>query len=167
MRIRNAYVPGAKRDGASFSSMKPNVHISSKDPEKLKHAHAVREEVFHKEQGISKELDFDAEDANAIHFIAYIEDKPVGTARIRFPYSPDQAKMERLAVLSEMRGKKIGEHTIKEIEAYLIAEGIDEIILNSQLSAKGFYERFGYIPSGDVFDEANIPHVKMMKRLKK
>lgn len=145
--------------------MKPHVHISSKDPQRLKHAHAVREAVFHKEQGISKELDFDSEDENAVHFTAYLDEQPIGTARIRFP-SPGQAKLERFAVLSHMRGKKIGELILKEIETYLLAQNITEIVLNSQLSAKGFYERFGYVISGDIFEEASIPHVKMTKKLK-
>ena len=43
--------------------------------------------------------------------------------------------------------------------------GADEIILGAQLTARGFYERLGYVEEGAVFDDAGIPHVMMRKVL--
>jgi predicted GNAT family N-acyltransferase len=146
--------------------MKIHVEIASKNPEKVLHARSVRENVFQKEQGVSQQIDFDAEDATATHFIAYYDGRPVGTARIRFPYAPTQAKLERFAVLSEMRGKKIGELILKKIEEHVLTMKVAEIVLNSELEAKGFYEKYGYATIGEVYEEVNIPHIKMKKVFK-
>ena len=38
-----------------------------------------------------------------------------------------------------------------------------EFRLSAQLSARGFYDRAGYTPAGDVYDEVGIPHIAMVK----
>jgi predicted GNAT family N-acyltransferase len=45
------------------------------------------------------------------------------------------------------------------------ARGLAEVVLHAQLSAKGFYDRLGYAPEGEVFEEAGIPHLVMRKHL--
>ena len=44
-------------------------------------------------------------------------------------------------------------------------DGVEEIILAAQLPARKFYRRLGYLEEGDVFYDANLPHVRMRKRL--
>ena len=44
---------------------------------------SIRKQVFQKEQGVAQELEFDGLDKTAIHLLAYLENKPVGTTRIR------------------------------------------------------------------------------------
>ena len=39
------------------------------------------------------------------------------------------------------------------------------IMLNAQTQAMPFYARFGFVPDGEPFEEAGIPHVTMFKRL--
>ena len=39
------------------------------------------------------------------------------------------------------------------------------ITLNAQLAAKNFYLRLGYVPIGELFEEANITHQKMMNEI--
>ncbi|MBP0007580.1 MULTISPECIES: GNAT family N-acyltransferase [unclassified Roseofilum] len=43
----------------------------------------IRIEVFQNEQGVDPSLEFDGFDEQADHLLAYIESKPVGTARVR------------------------------------------------------------------------------------
>jgi predicted GNAT family N-acyltransferase len=43
--------------------------------------------------------------------------------------------------------------------------GLDEVQLNAQTSAVGFYERLGFQPEGAEFDEVGIPHKRMRLRL--
>jgi predicted GNAT family N-acyltransferase len=38
-------------------------------------------------------------------------------------------------------------------------------VLHAQRSAEGFYQRAGFICRGEPFDEADIPHIEMFKRL--
>jgi len=37
-----------------------------------------------------------------------------------------------------------------------------KIYLNSQVSALGFYEKFGFVKEGKMFEEADIWHYKMV-----
>jgi predicted GNAT family N-acyltransferase len=38
-------------------------------------------------------------------------------------------------------------------------------MLNARVSARRFFEKFGYSPTSGVFTEVSIPHVKMEKNL--
>jgi predicted GNAT family N-acyltransferase len=38
-------------------------------------------------------------------------------------------------------------------------------MLHAQCNAKGFYEKSGFVPRGDVFMEADIPHIEMVLKL--
>ena len=40
-----------------------------------------------------------------------------------------------------------------------------EIELHAQVSARGFYERAGYTPVGEEYEEAGIAHVTMRRTL--
>ena len=44
-------------------------------------------------------------------------------------------------------------------------EGATKAILAAQTHAIGFYEALGYVPFGDEFMDAGIPHRNMSKRL--
>lgn len=142
-----------------------NIKVISAKNSQIQEAKKIREEVFQKEKCIAKELDFDGNDDSAIHFIAYSE-RPIGTARVRFPTSPTHAKLERLAILPEYRGKGVGQHIVHFIEKELAEGGVEEIYLESIEVVKGFYSKLGYQIVGEVFELAGIPHVKMTKKLK-
>lgn len=124
----------------------------------------IRWEVFQKEQGIAESVDFDGEDENAIHFIAYNEDDdPVGTARVRFFDQGKTAKIERLAVLKEYRGSGAGATIMNAIDEYLEDRKVTKAYMNAQTSVAAFHKKFGFEPEGAEFMEAGIPHVKMVK----
>jgi predicted GNAT family N-acyltransferase len=40
-------------------------------------------------------------------------------------------------------------------------QGAHEVVLHAQCSAQGFYERLGFVPRGELFEEVGIPHVEM------
>lgn len=124
----------------------------------------VRTEVFQVEQGVSPELEFDGLDETSTHLLAYWENEAVGTARIR-QITPELAKIERVAVLSTHRGRRIGNALMEEAIAYLMSQGIATVKLSSQLHAQAFYEKLGFVPQGEVFEEAGIPHIDMQRTL--
>lgn len=126
----------------------------SKDLEK---AFAIRWQVFCVEQNVSEDIEMDEFDDVATHILAYINDKPVGTARWRFTEAG--VKMERFAVLKEHRGKGVGEALVKNTLDKLSDN--DFIYLNAQESVIKFYEKFGFKVVGNRFYEADIPHRKM------
>jgi predicted GNAT family N-acyltransferase len=124
----------------------------------LEQAFAIRRQVFCIEQNVSEEIEMDEFDEDATHILAYINDKPVGTARWRF--TENGAKMERFAVLIEYRGKGVGEALVN----YTLGKLKDNefIYLNAQESVIKFYEKYGFEAIGNRFYEADIPHKKMI-----
>ncbi len=142
---------------------------------------AVRMAVFVDEQGIPEELELDDHEDDAVHFVAYDGDdghdhdgpgghhgndpgEPVGAARLREPEA-GVGKVERVAVLAEHRDRGVGAELMDTVESVARARGYDRLVLHSQTTATGFYERLGYERVGDVFEEDGIPHVEMRKGL--
>ena len=68
-----------------------------------------------------------------------------------------------MAVLKEYRKKGVGKAIIKEIlKHYLNLNQVNNLTLNSQLQAKDFYKKFGFVEVGEEFIEADIIHQKMI-----
>ncbi|MCY7276951.1 MAG: GNAT family N-acetyltransferase [Phormidesmis sp. CAN_BIN44] len=124
----------------------------------------IRIAVFQQEQGIDETLEFDGKDDEAVQFLAYLDDCPVGTARIRF-VNQSTAKIERLAVLSDARKQGVGQQIMKAAIGFLSKKDISEIRIHAQEAVKEFYQALGFEVEGDRFQEAGIPHLKMSKRL--
>lgn len=121
----------------------------------------VREAVFVDEQNISPELEWDGLDPQCLHVIARdAQHRPIGVGRL----TPDR-KIGRMAVLLPWRNHGVG----KDLLAALIgqARNLDwaEVGVNAQLSVLGFYEKYGFIKTGETFIEAGIPHQSMRLKL--
>jgi predicted GNAT family N-acyltransferase len=130
--------------------------------DQLKSAYSIRHQVFVVEQKVDPEMEYDEFENISKHFIAYCDDKAVGTARWRV--TPNGVKLERFAVLEEMRGKGVGqalvEAVLEDISDNPDAAGMKKY-LHSQLSAVPLYLKFGFEKVGDIFEECNIMHYKM------
>ena len=132
--------------------------VNSADKKK---AFEIRDLVFCKEQKVSKKIEFDGLDQFCDHYLAKINDLPIGTARIR-EQKRGTFKIERMAVLKGYRNKGVGKAIIKKILKHYLYQGkINKLILNSQIEAKDFYKKFGFVEVGEEFIEANILHIKM------
>lgn len=142
-----------------------NITVIRAEDSQIEAAKKIREEVFQKENCIAMKLDFDGNDDSAMHFIAFSHTKPIGTARVRFPTSKNQAKLERLAILPEYRGKGVGQQIMYFIEDELKKMYVKDVCLESIERVKGFYAKLGYESIGEVFEQAGIPHRKMIKKL--
>ncbi|SNZ06634.1 Predicted N-acyltransferase, GNAT family [Natronoarchaeum philippinense] len=137
------------------------------DEREREDAFAVREDVFVDEQGVDEELEYDEHDepeADAVHFVAYDGDDPVGAARLRFP-EQGIGKVERVAVLASHRGDDLGRDLMDAVHAAARDHGVETLKLHAQTRAAGFYERLGYEARGEEFEEAGIPHVEMRRSL--
>lgn len=119
----------------------------------------VRGKVFVVEQQIDWEIEFDGLDKDCVLFVAYMDDKPVGAARL---YGN---KVGRVATLKSYRKKGVAKDIMNKIEKYALDNHIDLLKLHAQMPVKVFYEKLEYIAEGDVFYEADIPHVKMTKKI--
>lgn len=118
----------------------------------------IRETVFIAEQAVPPELEWDAEDAEALHFLAYEGDYPIGTARLLA-----DGHIGRVSVLKDWRGLKVGDALLRAVIAEAEKRGLQQQMLSAQVQATPFYERLGFaIVSGEYLD-AGIPHVDMVR----
>jgi predicted GNAT family N-acyltransferase len=129
----------------------------------MREAYALRREVFVVEQGVPQELEVDADDPIATHLVALHEGRVVGT--LRMVRHGRTAKIGRMAVSASSRSKGIGGALMRFAALTAGRDGVEEIILAAQLPARKFYRRLGYLEEGDAFCDANLPHVRMRKRL--
>ncbi|MBS1136643.1 MAG: hypothetical protein H6R11_597 [Proteobacteria bacterium] len=119
-------------------------------------ARPVRHEVFVREQNVPVALEWDEFDAASLHAVAYSTDDGIGTGRLL----PD-GHVGRMAVLRPWRGKGVGTALLRALLAAARERGLARLVLHSQTHAAGFYRRFGFLPEGEEYLEAGIPHVTM------
>jgi predicted GNAT family N-acyltransferase len=70
-----------------------------------------------------------------------------------------------MAVMQKYRRFGVGGMVLDFLEQIALNEGIQQITLNAQEYVKKFYDNHGYKEEGDVFIEAGIPHVTMVKTI--
>lgn len=137
--------------------------IQVETKEQLADAYDIRGIVFIKEQKVAPELEHDEFDQTAKHFVGYVNEKAVATSRLRFV--DDYGKLERIAVLKEERGKSYGKEMIAAMEEATLANNYQKAKLSAQTHAEEFYIKLGYRTISDVYMDAGIPHVTMIKDL--
>jgi predicted GNAT family N-acyltransferase len=133
--------------------------VVSKTQKELLDNVLVRGKVFVVEQEIDWDIEFDGLDDICVLFTAYIDDLPVGAARLY------KNKVGRVATLKEYRKKGIATSIMEKIEEYASENKIKLLKLNAQLQVKDFYLHLGYVPQGEIFQEADIDHIKMTKEI--
>ncbi|SDI71333.1 GNAT family N-acetyltransferase [Billgrantia gudaonensis] len=116
----------------------------------------IRRVVFIEEQNVPREEEWDGRDHDCIHFLALLDDQPVGTARLL----PD-AHIGRVAVLTEARGLGIGVALMRAAIDAARREGHRAVELAAQTHALPFYSRLGFQAFGGEFMDAGIPHRNM------
>lgn len=129
----------------------------------LEDAFSVRKQVFVDEQKVTSEEEYDEYDQAAKHVVLYDQDVPVGAGRFRIV--DGIGKMERICVLSSHRQKGAGKMIMDALEVLAKEESLPKLKLHAQTHAEPFYHKLGYKTTSDVFMEADIPHVVMIKDL--
>lgn len=120
----------------------------------------IRELVFQQEQAVPLEIERDAYDETAMHFLAEIGAEAVGTARA-VDKGDGNVKVGRVATLPEWRGHGVGAAIMQGVLETLRERGFRLVILDAQTPVLGFYERLGFVAEGLEFYEAAIPHRRM------
>ena len=128
-------------------------------------ARLIRQAVFVDEQKIPAELVGDGADDSCLHAVAFNRfGVALATGRL-MEHLPGVAKIGRMAVLRPMRGGRIGRAVLGALIRASQAQGYGEVLLHAQLSAAGFYARAGFAQRGEVFEEAGIGHVAMVRAI--
>ena len=119
--------------------------------------------MFSGEQGVSLEADRDGRDLEATHLVAVENGRVIGTCRLLF--RGRVARLGRLAVEREERGRGVAGAILAEADRVARANGAGSISLHAQTYALALYERDGYVERGTRFTEEGIEHVAMEKIL--
>lgn len=122
------------------------------------HVFDIRTRVFVDEQAVSQEDEYDGLDNVSTIYLAYKDDIPSGTARLR-RLPGGVVRIERMAVLKEYRRMGVGWALLERLLADIPSE--TEIIIHAQLFISSLFEQFGFISIGEPFEEAGIIHRKM------
>lgn len=79
------------------------------------------------------------------------------------PLPDNTVQLRQMAVAAAWQGKNIGKLLVGYAEQFAREQGYEHIILHARIVARGFYEKLGYAPVGDIFTEVGIPHILMEK----
>ncbi|XP_006456823.1 hypothetical protein AGABI2DRAFT_78761 [Agaricus bisporus var. bisporus H97] len=151
--------------------------VVASSKEEQQQCYEVRVNVFHYEQKFPLECELDDKEDISTHILLRLTPsmEPIGTIRgYLVPGSTDTYKLTRLAVTKEYRKYGFGRKLVEALHQWIRSHdelvqkhkhqppNLIKIISHSQIYAKGFYARFGYIEEGEEFIEDGDPHQKMV-----
>lgn len=129
----------------------------------LSDPYLVRDIVFTQEQGFTIP-DVDENDKIASHIVVYSDNQvPIATGRV-FQTEEGMA-VGRIAVVKDYRQKNIGSVLMSELEKIAKKKFAKRTILHAQDQAVVFYEKCGYIKTGETHMEDFCLHYTMYKDL--
>lgn len=123
-------------------------------------ARSIRQAVFVGEQGINPQLEFDGTDGQATHYVVYVQNQPVATARATV--TDHGVHIQRVATLAAFRHQGYAKNVLQVIlddERYV---GQTRFYLGAQQTAVGLYQTLGFRQFGQPFMEVGIRHVNMV-----
>ena len=147
--------------GKWYTAIDPNA-----DPQIMQDARDIRMAVFVQEQSCPVEEEMDSWDEYALHAVIYADSTPqqlgapVATARLY--YDEGHWRVGRVACLQKWRGHGYGDAVTRMLLWRAWEMGAPDVHIHAQIQAQGFYEKIGFQPFGDLFEEAGIPHVSMV-----
>ena len=83
------------------------------------------------------------------------------------PITEGTIKIRYLATLPGAQRKGYGKAVLFAMEEYARSQNYKQIVLESRVSARKFYEKYGYQTEGEEYypEFVHIPHIKMFKML--
>jgi ElaA protein len=136
-------------------------------PDEVFEMAVLRSEVFFLEQKIDEE-EFDAADRDPRTIHLWIADEQGMAAYLRIVHTPDGASdhegivdgLGRMVVRASARGKGLAQLLMSEAVNLV---GDRPLYLHAQDYVTSLYEKYGFERRGDLFQEAGIPHVLMVR----
>ena len=122
----------------------------------------IRDAVFAFEQHV-EDVDVDDLDLRADTIHLWSNDESGPTSYLRILTGDGYLKIGRVCTRKDMRGQGLAGRLMTEVSSRF-GDGI--LKLNAQAYLERWYEGFGYVRSGDNFDEAGIDHVPMIRTVR-
>jgi len=128
---------------------------------------ALREDVFVLEQGVPREIEQDATDADRavmVHAVARSTGGDVvGTGRLKLDLG--EPRIGRMAVARDWRRRGVGSALLERLCVEAAERNYSAVVLHAQSHAAEFYCTQGFAIRGEEFYEAGIAHVEMFRPL--
>ena len=145
-------------------------------PEDLPAVFALRHDVFVIGQDVPVDLERDAYDDAADHAVALLDGVVIGTGRLVSGRIGEDGHLlpgtaatvgtiGRMAVADAARSSGVGRALLDLLVDRAQELGLPSVELHAQVHARGFYERAGFTPFGEVYVEAGIEHLGMRRDL--
>jgi len=131
------------------------------NPDDLIKVFIVRGIVFVEEQGVSYNIEHDEHDFSATHILGEMDGEPFAAGRIRAV--DEYAKLERVAIRKQYRGKGLGHKLTEFMLSVAQDQGFRKFKVHAQSYLKDFYQKHGFEVIGDMFKEAGIDHYLMVR----
>ena len=124
----------------------------------------LRSEVFVVEQNCVYQ-DIDGKDLKAYHLIGEYRGKIIGYARLFKPGDYfDDASIGRVVIQKDMRGRQWGHDLMREaIVGIRQLFNATRITISAQQYLRNFYELHGFLQTGEMYLEDDIPHIRMVR----
>jgi predicted GNAT family N-acyltransferase len=145
--------------------MSNQVVIAPFNSKNHKIAKELRSEVLRKPLGLPANDPAFSDKESDIHFVALDNDELVGIVVLVPDYKPATGKLRQMATAEKVRGKGFGVLLVQELEKHAQNIGLQKIVLHSRHYAVGFYEKLGYKITSEVFQEVDMDHFVMEKRI--
>lgn len=124
----------------------------------------LRNEILRKPLGMELEgTDIEADKENIL--IGAFEDEKMLGCCMLVRDGDIGVILRQMAVRNQLQGKGIGRALMEFAETIARDIGYREISMHARSSAAGFYEKMGYITTGDEFQKLSISHILMKKRI--
>jgi ElaA protein len=122
----------------------------------------LRDEVFVVGQRITAEPEVDGLDPVCVHVLGRDRSgRTVATARLHF--GGPVAKVGRVAVHPDLQRRGLGTRLMAYVHDVL---GDRAATMSAQAHLRDWYEALGWRAEGEIYDEAEIPHVRMTRSVR-
>lgn len=136
-------------------------------PEQMSYCFQIRKDVFVKGENVPFDEEIDGKDDQAIHFLLYKNNQPIGTMRVFLDEEKHQAHFGRVAIMPGFQKQGCGKKMVTQVMK-IISRKITPltVVLSSQEQAVPFYEKMGFSKiDGRIYLDAGIRHCDMRREI--
>jgi ElaA protein len=119
----------------------------------------LRNEVFVFGQRITAEPEVDGRDPECVHVLGWESERLVATARLFMDHEP--VKVGRIAVHNDLQRRGLGSELMAYVHGLIAGRHAE---MSAQAHLERWYSSLGWERIGEVYEEAEIPHVRMVRR---
>jgi predicted GNAT family N-acyltransferase len=124
---------------------------------------ALRHRILRAPLGLPPGSEVHSSEDTIWHLVAVQEVQVVGCVLLLPDAEQQTGQLLQMAVDPLLQGQGMGRKLVLHLEERAAQEGFSGIVLHARQVASVFYQKLGYVPQGDFFEEVGIPHQVMTK----